>query len=114
MTILVRASLFQLLTPISSHSGQTKPGRGSASGVTGHAHGAMRPEANATKPTAAPATTVVTIQNARTSARRNAMINGEDGLVEGTGILLSVGVDVGNQREGLIFLQQHVVLEHQA
>src|SRR3954468_19222992 len=98
--MLVRATLFQILTPISSHHSDQKPGTGSTSAVSAHAHGALAPRAKAVNPRTAPSAAVVTIQNARTSARRNVMINGEDELVEGTGVLLSVGVDIGNEGEG--------------
>ena len=48
------------------------------------------------------------------SARRKPIVNGGSELVEGTGVLLSVGVDIGDEAEGLILFQQHVVFEHQA
>src|SRR4029077_13982461 len=114
MTAQRLTPLFHVLTPISNQGRQTRPGSSRPTLPTPQAHGARAPNRPETSASARASTAVVTIQNARMSARRNAMVNGDRDLVEGTGVLLSVRVDIGEKAEGLIVFQQDMVFQHKA
>src|SRR5215471_8875961 len=103
--------LFQTRTPYSNHFDETAPGTTTRSPLHAQRSGRDAPRANETSAAITPAATMVRIQNPAMWARRRGIVNVGSGLVEGIGIALSVGVDVGRHRKRLLVLQQDVVLE---
>src|SRR5688572_20096256 len=99
--------------PSSNQIGQTTPGSGRDRPTAAHNHGALEPKSTAASPSVTDAATDVRIQKAVISALLNPIASEGSELVEGTGVLLPVSVDVRDQAERLILLHKHVIFEHQ-
>src|SRR5688572_32859956 len=78
------------------------------------AHGVEAPTAAAAITDPSESVAVIRIPNPRISARRRAMVNGACESIQGTGVQLSIRVDIGHETERLFAFQEDMVLQHKA